>query len=109
MIRNLLTNKNTIEQSRIKSEEISKLNHIGKFKHKDLEVEILSLQAIQVGDQHGVEIMARAWNKGKQVGLADGTVEIERFRIWNPDIYVEDPNGDVTVVLKNRDGIEIVT
>jgi hypothetical protein len=106
MINDLLLNKTYQEQSRIKSEEISKLNHVGKFIDKDFEVEILGLKSIQVGDQHGVEIMARAWNNKELVGLGDGTVEIERFRIWDPPIYVEDPNGDVKIKIIGIHGRE---
>lgn len=91
MIKDLLTNQTSKEKSRIKSVEISKLNHISKFKDKDLEVEILSLKEIQVGELHGVEVMARAWKGKNQLGFGkDGNVEIERFRIFNPPILVPD-------------------
>ena len=96
MIKDIISNKTVKEKVQIKSQEIAKLNHVGKFKDKDLDVEILSLQAIQVGEQHGVELMARAWKDGKQIGFgSDGSVEIERFRIFNPPILVEDPNGTI--------------
>src|SRR3990167_4725754 len=97
MINELLQNKTAIEKSRIKSEEISKLNHIGTYDdlRYGLKVEIQSLKAIEVNGSHGVEIMARAWKGTKQLGFVDGTVEIERFRIFNPPIVVDDPNGDI--------------
>ena len=97
MIKDLLFNKTPQEQSRIKSEGIAALNHIGKFKDKDLEVEILSLKTVEINGQHGVEIMARAWKNGKSLGLGSGrTFEIERFRIWDiTDTTVPDPNGDI--------------
>jgi hypothetical protein len=94
-IKDLLENKTAKEKAQTKSQEIAKLNIKGKFKEKDIEVEILSLEAIEVNGQHGVQIMARAWKDGKQLGFIDGTVDIERFRIFNPPILVDDPNGDI--------------
>lgn len=55
-------------------------------------IEIKSVQKIE----GGIEILARAWKDGKQLGFGkDGSVEIERFRIFNPPILVDDPNGDI--------------
>lgn len=103
-IRDSLTNLNAKERSRIKSEEISKLKHVGEFIKDALKVEIFSFVAIQIGHSHGVEIMARAWKNGNPIGFGkDGTVEIERFRIFNPPILVDDPLG--TIVRSSTDGI----
>ena len=96
MIKELLTNKTAKEKSQIKSSEIAKLNHVGKFTRGDLEVEIISLNTLQVGEQHGIELYARAWDKGEQIGFVDGTVEIEHFRIFNPPILV--PDGTKSLV-----------
>ncbi len=42
----------------------------------------------------GVEIFARAWKNGKQLGLGfDGTTDIERFQIHEPTGLVSDPQG----------------
>src|SRR3989344_2016473 len=50
--------------------------------------EIQSVQKIE----GGIEILARAWKDGKQLGFGkDGSVEIERFKIFNPPILVDDP------------------
>lgn len=39
----------------------------------------------------GIQVYARAWKKGQQLGFgADGSVDIERFRIFNPPIMVPD-------------------
>lgn len=45
----------------------------------------------------GVEVFARAWKSGRPIGFGDGTVEVERFRIWNPPLLIDDPQGDVLV------------
>ena len=45
----------------------------------------------------GVQVFAKAWDaNGDPIGFGkDGTVEIERFRIFNPAILVDDPEGDI--------------
>jgi len=57
-----------------------------------LEIEIVETNIIE----GGVEVFARAWNEQGQIGFGkDGTVDIERFRIFNPPVLVEDPTGDI--------------
>ena len=57
-----------------------------------LEIEIIESNIVE----GGVEIFARAWQDGVQIGFGkDGTVDIERFRIINPPVLVADPNGDI--------------
>ena len=60
-------------------------------------IEIIGdVKAIEVNGQSGVELFARAWRGTQQLGFgADGSVEIERFRIFNPPILVDDPNGTI--------------
>ena len=59
-----------------------------------LEIEIVDSNIIE----GGIEVFARAWRDGKQLGFGkDGTVDIERFRIFNPPILVDDPNGDIVI------------
>jgi hypothetical protein len=44
----------------------------------------------------GVQMYARAWKDGKQLGFgSDGSVDIERFRVFNPPILVPDKTGDI--------------
>lgn len=103
MIRELLTNKTAKEKAQIKGCEIAKLNHKGKFLRGELEVEITDLKAID----GGVEVLARAWKNGKQLGFGkDGSVDIERFRIQISGaglngnlthLVVSDPVGDIEV------------
>ena len=57
-----------------------------------LEIEIVESNIID----GGVEVFARAWRDGKQIGFGkDGSVDIERFRFINPPVLVEDKNGDI--------------
>lgn len=57
-----------------------------------LEIEIVESNIIE----GGVEIFARAWRDGVQIGFGkDGSVDIERFRIFNPPVLVLDAGGDV--------------
>lgn len=57
-----------------------------------LEIEIVDSNIIE----GGVEIFARAWRDGEQIGFGvDGTVDVERFRIINPPILVPDENGEI--------------
>src|SRR3990167_1208931 len=60
-------------------------------------IEILGdVKAIEINGQHGIELFARAWRGTQQLGFgADGSVEIERFRIYNPPILIDDPNGTI--------------
>jgi len=57
-----------------------------------LEIEIIEVNIIE----GGVEVFARAWNENGQIGFGkDGTVDIERFRIFNPPVLVADDNGNI--------------
>ena len=60
-------------------------------------IEIIGeVKAIEINGQPGIELFARAWRGTQQLGFgADGSVEIERFRIFNPPILVDDPNGTI--------------
>lgn len=87
----LLVNKTATEKAQIKAKEIAKLNFVGKHKIGDIEMEIQSLTEIE----GGIEVYARAWKGGKQLGFGDGTVDIERFRIFNPPALIDDPLGTI--------------
>lgn len=86
-----LKNKPAHERANTKGQEIvrtaQKLKHI----RSQYEIEIVEANAID----GGVEVFARAWKDGEQIGFGDGTVDIERFLIYNPPILVDDPNGDI--------------
>ena len=99
MIKNLLLNKTAREKSQIKSLEIAKSKHSGIYDSLQygVRIEIISeVKAIEINGQHGIELFARAWRGTQQLGFgSDGSVEIERFRIFNPPILVDDPNGTI--------------
>jgi len=105
---NLLVNKTASEKSRIKSAEISKHDFKGVYDNAKygVKIEIVgSPTPIEVNGQHGIELFARAWQGNQQLGFgADGTVEIERFRIFNPPILVDDQNGDIIRKWTDTDG-----
>ena len=92
MINELLENKTARERANIKATELAKLNFVGEHINElyGIKVEIQSLEKIE----DGIEIFARAWKGGKQLGFGrDGTVDLERFHIINPPILVPDVNG----------------
>jgi hypothetical protein len=81
---------NATQRAQLKAKAIAKLPS-GVFEKGPLRIEIQSIKEID----GGVEVLARAWKGGKQLGFGDGSVDIERFRIFNPPILVEDPEGEV--------------
>jgi len=87
-----LKNKTSKEKVQIKSKELAKVKLV-KFKKGKLNIEI-------IGDikeiEGGIELYAKAFKGKEQLGFGkDGTVEIERFRFFNPPILVPDENGDI--------------
>lgn len=95
----LLTNKTASEKAQIKSREIAKQDFKGEYTNTQygVRVEIIGeVKEININEQSGIELFAKAWRGDKQLGFGkDGSVEIERFRIFNPPILVDDPNGDI--------------
>lgn len=90
-----LTGKTTGEQSNLKSQEIASRQLCGMYHSATfgIDIDIKSIEKID----GGVQIFARAWKDGKQLGFGvDGTVDIERFRFFNPIILVDDPTGNIT-------------
>lgn len=103
-VSDLLVGKDAKEKANIKASEIVKVLKKGKFKMtyaSSYEIEIVDFNTID----GGIEIFARAWKNGVQLGFgADGTIDIERFRIFNPPILVSDPLGDVSLDQYNAKG-----
>ena len=92
-IQPLLEGKDTKQKSIIKSDEIVKYNFIGTYEDKTYgqTIEIKSVAKIENG---GLEVVARAWKGTHQLGFGkDGSVEWERFWIYNPPVLVYDPAG----------------
>ncbi len=88
-ISDMLKGKSSHEQANIKAAEFAKLDLTGEFEDaaRSTRIEIQSLHAID----GGIELFARAWKGSEQMGFGpDGSVEIERFRIFNPPILVPD-------------------
>lgn len=64
-----------------------------------LEIEITETNIVE----KGVEVYARAWRDGVQIGFGrDGSVDIERFRFFNPPVLV--PDGTKTLVTETPEG-----
>lgn len=80
----------------IKVDELTKLDLAGEHQEGKLTIEIVSVSKRDVG----IEVLARAFEGGEQIGFGDGTVDIERFLIQNVPILVPDENGDVIRVGK---------
>ena len=93
-------------KAQIKSQEISKYDMSGFYVRNGLTVQIVgAITPINISGQNGIQLYAKAWRNGKQLGFGkDGTIEIERFRIFNPPILVDDPNGTII-----REGFDIRT
>ena len=103
-IEEMIAGKFASERADIKGREIAKIDTVSRTKRGGYDIEIVSMKAI-VG---GVEVFARAWDaKGNQIGFGrDGTVDIERFRIFNPPILVDDPAGTVERTIVNERTLE---
>ena len=90
MIKDLIEGKTPRERRTIISNEIAKLV-IPKIKRKDFEIEIRDIESIEVNGIIGVQMYVRAWDSKGQIGFSeDGSVEWERFRIFNPHFEVAD-------------------
>lgn len=101
MIKDLIQNKTASEIIDIKVTEICKLDFVGDYSNvvPGLDIKILSIEKIK----DGISIFAQAWRNGEQIGFGkDGSIDIERFRIFNPPILVRDPNG--TEITLDKDG-----
>ena len=86
--------KSSAERANIKASEIVRKNPEGVYQDPTygLQIKVQSISKIE----GGVEVFARAWREGQQLGFGtDGSVEIERFRIFNPPVLVPDPNGEI--------------
>ena len=105
MIRDLIKNKTAKEKANIKGQEIAKIASVArtnvKFSGADYDIEVIEMNSIE----GGVSLFARAWRSdGSQVGFGkDGTVDLERFRVINPPILVDNSNG--TIIRTSTDSI----
>lgn len=91
-IEDKLKGKSASEKANIKAAEIVKHSVKGTFEHDGIKIDIQSIEKID----GGVQIFARAWKNNDLIGFgSDGSVEIERFRIFNPPVLVRDPEGSI--------------
>ena len=88
-----LKNKNGEQRKAEKTKIASDFSCVGKHKKDRLEINIISQKALDGG---GIEILAQVHQDNKQLGFGkDGSVDIERFIIWNFPILVEDSTGTI--------------
>ena len=93
-IRSELEGKTAAEKANIKGEALASRKACGSHTDKasGITMEITGIEKIE----GGVQVFAKAWKDGEQLGFGeDGSVEIERFRIFNPPILVPDENGTI--------------
>ena len=70
-----------------KSAAIVEANPVGTYTHGDYEIEVRDILQIP----NGIQYFARAWKDDQPIGFGkDGSVEWERFRIFNPRVKVPD-------------------
>lgn len=104
-----LPNISPSKRGTIKGQEIAKIGSIAKTQRGDYFIQVLSLEAMD----GGVQAFIKAWDKyGDPIGFGiDGTVEIERVRMFNPPVLVPDPNGTIVRQWqgKDKDTGELVT
>lgn len=96
-----LNGKSHTEKVDLKSNEIIKTNFKKLENISNFEIEIQSVNKID----GGIEVFAKAFKNGEQLGFgSDGSIDIERFRFFNPPLLVPDENGDITREIKQIDG-----
>lgn len=95
-----LLDKTLLEKTDIKSTAIVDNDYSGihTFDEYGITFEIVGdVNKIKSDTEYGVEVFVRAWRDNKLIGFGDdGSVEIERFIIYNPPVLVPDPNGKIT-------------
>lgn len=76
-----------------------------KFSGSEYDIEVVSAKAIP----NGIEVLARAWSSdGRQIGFGeDGSIDLERFRIFDPRILADNPAGDIITEWTDREGYKV--
>lgn len=97
-----LEGKSKEEAYNIKACEIVETN---KDKPRSLVKGALTIEIVSINQiDQGVEVYARAWKNGTPVGFgADGSVETERFRFFNPPVLVPDGTTRIEMI----DGVSV--
>lgn len=85
-----------------RSSEIFKVIPSGSIRFGALAIEIVGAGNLGRG---AIEIFARAWLDGVQLGFGtDGSVDVERFVVVNPPLFVADANGDIVKSVRDVSG-----
>ena len=88
-----LIGKTPEEKAILKAEAVAAVT-VGVFNCDGFDIEVVG-EITQVPNG-GIQLFAKASENGNPVGFGkDGTVEIERFKIYNPPILIDDINGDI--------------
>lgn len=102
-------NKNARDKAVIKAQELHRVFSGGKNKKRvgDYYIEIIDAE---YAGGNGITILARVWDdKNNQIGFGrDGSIDIERFRIFNPPIAIDSPTGDIKSKHVDIDGNVVV-
>src|SRR3989344_2217775 len=92
-----LQGKTTEEKADIKAQAIYESSPYGSYTDSayDIRIDIIDLDKID----RGIQVFAKAWRGDTQLGFGeDGSVEIERFRVFNPPVMV--PDGTYRTVVE---------
>lgn len=79
------------ERPHFKSQLLNNIITSGTYLEKGIEIEIQEVNLLS----GGIEVFVSAIDVNGSVAFGDGTVEIERFLIWNPPVLVSDPSGNI--------------
>lgn len=98
-----LKNLTPKQRADTKATEIVRLVEKKEYARPEYKIEITDTNKID----GGVEVFVRAWKNGKQIGFGKkGDVDIERFRIFNPPVLVDDPTGNITEEYTDEEGVK---
>lgn len=82
-----------LELRSLKARKIANLHKLPRSFRATCAIEVLHAEAI-VG---GIQTFVRAWDlRGNPIGFgADGSIETERMRIFNPPLLIDHPQGEI--------------
>lgn len=93
-----LAGMSATERADFKAQELVRLNPIGQYERNGYQIEILSVTKRPINNV--LQVVVKASKDGNKIGFSRaGTVELERFNIYNPPILVDDPNGTIGQVI----------
>jgi len=94
----MLVGKTSAEKADIKAEQITIAAETGLFERESYLVDLSNIALID----GGYEVLIQAWKSGEPVGFgADGSVEIERIRVFNPPVLVPDTAGAIVIPVED--------